>query len=152
MRISLIYTFAGGILLGIVNILQTNSVFGDSAFTILIPLAALAFVLFLGIRAMRQTNAGFLDFKEGFFTGMNISIGSGIMAAIILAFYYMDFAPERFQYILEQMQLKGIEDESVQQKLLLSMAFRTFFGTTMPGLIFTLGLSALLRKSRKTAA
>ena len=148
MQISILYALFGGALHFTFYFIFRFS--GPGFWTgIIAPIGLTILVLYLGIRAMRKTNHGWLKMREGFFTGMNISTGSGVIFGLLIWFYFNEISPEEARFIAIE---SGLEKQTVTENLqaiVLSWAFSSFLFTFVSGLPFAALLARLLRSKEK---
>lgn len=116
--------------------------------------------LVMAMREYRTMNNGFMSYGEGLGIGTLASAISGLLSSVYSVFYMTLIDPTVMASMVdktrEQLETKGFSDEQIEQQLEIMQKFQSpgwmflfgILGTIFLGFIFSLIISAILKKNR----
>ncbi|MGD1848590.1 MAG: DUF4199 domain-containing protein [Salibacteraceae bacterium] len=108
-------------------------------------------LLGIGLWKMKQEHQNQLPLKEGFLTGLNMSVMAALVSALAFWFYLSDFNPEYLETLAqannEAAKEQGQELNVTPGQVALTRSIWQFLSVTFTGLLLSLPVAFILRSS-----
>lgn len=141
------------ILVSALNFIITNKTDGPASY---LGFVLMVVALVLAMREYKSQGDGFMSFGQGFGVGFFVSLISGILGAIF-SYIYFTFIDDSILEIAKNEAIMEMEKQNVPAEAYEMMGFFTspgfisgsaLIGSLIAGIIFTLIISAIMKKDR----